>query len=261
MMSISVCNLTKSLSDEVVVPVIRAINRQIAEDFAPHWHWEARLRLEGDTPNRTLKDMKQSPVDLRGDAILYLWDSVADVDGALGYHDQNNRGLPFGFVFTDLSEALGEHWSVTLSHEALELVGDANVNTLALGPHPNDPSRLVFHWYEMCDAVQAETYKVDGVEVSNFVLPLYFTPDEQVGGRNDFLTRPGANGRTLRSFGINPGGYVGFFDPETGKHETVAADEMAKKRLATKARARAKETRPQPRGATRMSARAAAKRR
>ena len=27
----------------------------------------------------------------------------------------------------------------------------------------------------MCDAVQDESYKIDGVEVSNFVLPLYFT--------------------------------------------------------------------------------------
>ena len=40
----------------------------------------------------------------------------------------------------------------------------------------------------MCDAVQAESYTIDEVEVSNFVLPLYFTGGEELGG-NDFLGR------------------------------------------------------------------------
>ncbi|MGH7182247.1 MAG: hypothetical protein ACREJN_09760 [Nitrospiraceae bacterium] len=76
---------------------------------------------------------------------------------------------------------------------------------LAQGPHPAEPSKSVFHWYEMCDAVQTETYEIDGVAVSNFVLPLYFTGGDEVGGRNDFLGRS-YKGKTLRSFGVNPGG-------------------------------------------------------
>jgi hypothetical protein len=176
--------------------------------------------------------LKQAPQDLRGDAIIYLWDSVADIDDAVGYHDQNNRGLPYGFVFTDIAKELKEPWSVTLSHEVLELVGDANANTFAAGPHPEDPKRIVFHWYEMCDAVQAESYEIDGVKVSNFVLPLYFTVGEQVGARNDYLGE--RKGRSLKSFGVNPGGYVGFFDPEKGDHETFEADATARKRMATK---------------------------
>ncbi|MDH3600886.1 MAG: hypothetical protein OEU26_14765, partial [Candidatus Tectomicrobia bacterium] len=155
-----------------------------------------------------------SLADMRGDAVLYLWDET-DVPGALGYHDRNNRGIPYGFIFTDLIESLGESWTVTLSHEALELIADPEVNLLVMGPHPDGSGRTVFHWYEMCDAVQNETYRIDGVEVSNFVLPLYFTGSEEIGGRNDFLgTQVG--GQTLLSFGVNPGGYVGFFDPEVG---------------------------------------------
>jgi hypothetical protein len=51
---------------------------------------------------------------------------------------------------------------VTLSHEALELVGDPEVNLLVKGPHPNrNERREVFHWFEMCD-VQAETCDIDG---------------------------------------------------------------------------------------------------
>ena len=38
--------------------------------------------------------------------------------------------------------------------EVLELIGDTQVNLLVQGPHPADPTRVVFHWFEMCDAVQ-----------------------------------------------------------------------------------------------------------
>ena len=82
----------------------------------------------------------------------------------------------------------------------------------------------------MCDAVQAEQYEIDGVPVSNFVLPLYFTGGDELGGRNDYL------GTTLQSFGVNPGGYVGFFDANLGDHDTVLADDLARKRSALKAR-------------------------
>ena len=169
----------------------------------------------------------------------HLWDEI-DVEDALGYHDQNARGIPYGFVFTDLAKKLGEPWSVTFSHEALELIADPEVNLLVMGPHPADPNKTVFHWYEMSDAVQNETYEIDQVRVSNFVLPLYFTGSDEVGGRNDFLGRS-HGGKTLNSFGINPGGYVGYYDPETGKHELFSrkGDLVAKKRLELKGKASA----------------------
>ena len=83
----------------------------------------------------------------------------------------------------------------------------------------------------MCDAVQAESYKVDGVAVSNFVLPLYFTMGEQVGARNDLLNR---GPKPLRSFGIKDGGYIGFYDPDVKDHVTVPADAKGQHRLTTK---------------------------
>lgn len=230
-MIISVVNFTKSVKDEVVQNTIRAINRQVSEDFEPYWHMGGKLRLEGPGT----KENRQSPEELRGDAIIYLWDQIADVKDALGYHDLNNRGIPYGFVFTEVARQMKEPWSVTLSHEALEIIGDAEVNILAAGPHPTKPQQLVYYWYEMCDAVQAETYPMDGIAVSNFVLPLYFTTDSEIGARNDFLGRR-YNGQTLKSFGVNPGGYVGFFNPAKNKDETFAqfGDVLAKNRLQMK---------------------------
>lgn len=232
-MIISVINHTNgAISDEEVQTTLRAVNRQIREDFETYWSLGAELRLEGRSSQQpdtaTLADM-------RGEAVIYLWDE-ADVDDAIGYHDRNNRGIPFGFVFTRISADLGEPWTVTLSHEALELIGDPEVNLLVKGPHP-DENREVFHWYEMCDAVQTETYLLEGIAVSNFVLPLYFTGGEELGGRNDFLGRS-YDGKTLRSFGVNPGGYVGFFDPEIGDHSTFSleGDALARRRLKIKLR-------------------------
>lgn len=231
-MIISVINhASAKIADAEIQQVLRALNRQIEGDFAPYWSLSATLRLEGRSGKQP---SKQSLSDMRGDAVLYLWDQV-DVDGALGYHDLNHRGIPFGFVFTELSEKMDEHWSVTLSHEALELIADPEVNLLVMGPHPKELGRDVFHWYEMCDAVQAETYEIDHVAVSNFVLPLYFTGGEEAGGRNDFLGSVHA-GKTLRSFGVNPGGYVGFYDPELEDMATVDADAKAARRREIKSR-------------------------
>jgi hypothetical protein len=239
-MIISIVNHTNGkVTDEELQTAIRVINRQIAEDFTPYWSLAATLRLEGRSASQP--DSAQA-ADMRGDAVIYLWDK-SDVEGALGYHFQNNRGIPFGFVFTSIAEELGEPWSITLSHEALELIGDAETNQLAIGPHP-DPAqdRSVFFWFEMCDAVEAESYEIEGVKVSNFLLPLYFTgtrDNDEPGARNDYLGRA-YKGQTLRSFGINPGGYVGFFDPQTGKNETYSlrADAAAKQRYETKCEVR-----------------------
>jgi hypothetical protein len=235
-MQITLANYSRQ-EDSRVQAVLRAVNQQISEDFQPYWSQGAQLRLGGRTDRRI---DAERPVDLAGDAILYLLDDPNDptMRGVLGYHEQNQRGIPFGFVFTSISAQLGEDWSVTLSHEALELIGDANVNKLAAGPDPRDPQSpngYVLHWFEMCDAVQSESYKIDGIGVSNFVTPLYFTIGEQEGGRNDFLSLTHTSG-TLQSFSVNPGGYVGFLDPRTNTMETFATDQQARQRLEVKSR-------------------------
>ncbi len=206
-MKISVINATQMEYQEVQT-VIRAVNRQLQEDFKKYWHKDVELVLEGWTGVEPDPD---NPFEIRGEAILYLWDQD-DVDGALGYHALTNMGIPFSFVFTQLSVDLDEKWSVTLSHEALEMAVDPEINLLAQGPHPDpdEGGRMVYHWYELCDAVQAQTYTIDDVEVSNFLLPLYFTPGEEQINHNDFL------GLGVKSFGVAPGGYVGFYDPLKG---------------------------------------------
>src|SRR5262245_56658929 len=86
---ISVINHTNGkLKDGEVQAAVRAINRQIAEDFMPYWGFDAQLWLEGKT-GRTPNE--QDLPDMRGEAVLYLWDKI-DVEGAVGYHEKNFRG-------------------------------------------------------------------------------------------------------------------------------------------------------------------------
>ena len=69
-MIISVINQTNGqISDEELQIAIRAINRQIREDFEPYWSLGATLRLEGRSEK---KPSAESLADMRGDAVIYM---------------------------------------------------------------------------------------------------------------------------------------------------------------------------------------------
>ena len=235
-MIISLINHSKVITDEQVQEVIRAINRQLKEDFEPYWSFSATLRLEGPIGKRP---GLSSFSDMRGDAVLYLVDGVNSL-GATGWHLANYGDIPYGIVFLGLCAKIKEAWSITLSHEALELVGDPMCNLLVQGNDPLDRRRRVFHLFEMCDAVQAENYSIDGVALSNFVLPSYFSLGEQPGRRNDFLGRSYKD-KTLESFGMNPGGYLNILDPKAGNWEqpVYGDDKEAQRRKKLKSQVKA----------------------
>jgi hypothetical protein len=59
--------------------------------------------------------------------------------GALGYHFINAAEVPFGFVF--VLDPNSNEWTITLSHEALEMIIDPTANVLvpgAIGIGPRD---------------------------------------------------------------------------------------------------------------------------
>lgn len=205
--SIAIINFSMHLSDQAVQEAIRAVNRQIVEDFAPIWGAGRMLRLHAAGFDPTDPDsLEEEPV--QADSVIYLVDQPT-LPGALGFHDMNARGLPFGFVFIlDLSD-----WTVTLSHEVLELISDPTVNIFVPGPDPRDSTNWVLHAYENCDAVERTSYEIDGVRVSNFLTPHYFTFGDKPGTRNDFL------GVGVTSFGVTRGSHIAFFDLSTNTWE------------------------------------------
>lgn len=200
--TISVINFS-SQTDATIQRAVRAVNRQVEEDFMPAWGHGWRCRVDApafDPIGLTVDQLSdETPEPVRADGVIYMIDQ-STLPGALGYHSINSVELPVGFVFTDLIP----EWSVTLSHEVLEMIADPTVNIFVPGPHPTEPGALALHSYEVCDAVERHSYLIDGVEVSDFVTPWYFSFGEGQGTRNDFL------GLDLPSFGVLPGCHLGI---------------------------------------------------
>ena len=122
---------------------------------------------------------------------------TADVEGALGYHDLTDDGLPLAKVFVDTTVDYGEQVSVTASHELAEMLVDPAIQ---LGAWDN---KETWWAYEVCDAVQADVFKVGGQWMSDFVLPAWF----------ESFRRPGSTafdhlGKVTRPFQIAPRGYM-----------------------------------------------------
>ena len=132
-----------------------------------------------------------------------------------------------GFVFVlDPSD-----WTVTLSHEVLELILDPTVNIFVPGPDPQNASNIVLHTYEACDAVERISYDIDGIVVSDFLTPSYFTIGDAPGTRNDFL------GVGVPSFGVTQNSHIAFLDLSTGTFETVFGQQAPSMAAAKKQKA------------------------
>jgi hypothetical protein len=213
LMIISVINHHESgIADNNLLEAIRAINRQITHDFRPYWNLSGELRLGGKKGPRAPRQQET----VRGDAVIYLFSETRKdrIDRwTAGYHFKETDGIPTAYIYVQGGDMTD--WSVSLSHEALELIANPLVNLFVRGPHPGpNAERDVFHSFEVCDAVKEEFYLVDGKKVSNFLLPLYFTREGQNHGRIVYRDREGAS--PLTSFGLNPGGYIPFYDSEDG---------------------------------------------
>jgi hypothetical protein len=127
-------------------------------------------------------------------------DYIPEAPDALAYHTTDARGRPklvigWGVVKsnggTPYTGALS--LSATLSHEVLETIIDPYVNFWA----DLDADHEVA--LEVCDPVEGDSYEIDGVAVSNFVGPRWFSDGK---GPYDFM------GRLTAPRTMSPGGYM-----------------------------------------------------
>lgn len=189
---ISVINQTTCVTDVQAQPVVAAMQVQVHRDFAPAWGIDADLVFvaKGQTP------------DPQSWWMVLLDDS--DAAGALGYHELTPSGLPIGKVFCKTDIKYGLEWSVTASHELLEMIGDPDINLTVF--HSMTRNGGMLYAFENCDAVEDDKfgYKIDGVMMSDFVLPSYFQPS--IPGKWDFC------GHLQGPYpSLLPGGYLSQF--------------------------------------------------
>jgi len=213
MFKVIVVNQSSRLSNLVFQQAVRAINMQLRGHFGPAWNINCSCGT---------KYKKSAPPD----AYMYIMDEPT-IDNALGYHDvdEKNMSQPVGYVFLNVCDLIGENFSKTLSHEMCELVLNRHCNYYAIGTHPRNSRKKAAIWLEACDAVQDQGYEIYGVEVSDFLFPHYFTPKDEEGSRNNFLID-----KPVASFGVNPGGYIGYYDFDLKIETTFMADDRASKR-------------------------------
>jgi hypothetical protein len=189
---VAITNQTSVLSDSQVQAVIPALQSQVSDDFRAYWDVDCTLTL---LP-------KDQPLPAGWWQIVVI--DNPDVAGALGYHEMSSQGTPLGKVFAKLDIDNGQSWTVTLSHELLEMLADPWINWMAQGEDGH------IYALEVADAVEADElgYSIDGVLVSDFVTPGWFEQTEN--DRVDFKQR------IHTRLELAPGGYISVLDLKRG---------------------------------------------
>jgi hypothetical protein len=209
-MLIAILNQSKLVTDADAVTMTEAIATQVRMDAAPLWDRAPAAVVFYTDPAAV-------PAAAHGIAIV---DAIQDQPkGVLGFHTEDRGGKLWGVVaaqpeLDNGGKVTTGDWSVSsvLSHEVLEMYIDPNCNLWA-----NDGKGSAYS-FEVCDPVEAPTYTVSGVSVSNFVTPAWFDPLAAATAQFDKL------GQLKTPFSILKGGYVVY--ESAGKEHQKFGDEF-----------------------------------
>src|SRR5215472_1066650 len=177
-----------------VAKVSAALQKQVTRDLAPIWDISATVdsfeKLEDVPP---------------GYWPIIIMDDI-QTSGAAGVHEDKD-GQPFALVTAgDL-----DTWSLTASHETIEMLVDPSGNRIVAGDSPkNDQGRVTF-LVEPCDPSEAADfgYSVNGILVSDFYTPRYFDPVAASGVRYSYT------GAIKEPHQVLHGGYLSWKDSAT----------------------------------------------
>lgn len=202
---IAIINESTVLTTEQVETAVSAIQIQLDRDFSLVWGKSAHLEI-----------IKQRS-DLAADSWLMAILDDSDQADALGYHDLTAAGQPIGKVFvkTDIDNDLS--WTVTLSHEILEILVDPDVNYTVFNQTKVNSGNL--YAMEVCDAVESDSdgYEIDNVLVSDFIYPSWFDT-----WRQPHSVKFDHTGKLNKPLEIAPDGYTSIF-PIPNHHGWVQA--------------------------------------
>lgn len=205
MIVIVVKNQASVVSDEQVQAILHALQTQLDRDLCPSWSL-GQFHLEFRAKDAAIA---------KGEWQFVFLDNTSDAS-ALGYHDTTANGDPIAYIGVKETTDDGGVWSVTASHELCEM---------AVNPHLDDseynaPSNRL-DIKEVCDAVEADAlgYAINGVQVSDFVLPGWFQPEVASSVPLSFC------GHVSKAYELAPGGYISFVDlskPQNGWQQVFA---------------------------------------
>ena len=185
--------------------LIAALQVYVDKHIAPVW----------GTPAKLIKSK-----DFVKDAWAIVFLDKADQPGALAYHDLTPSGLPLSKVFVKTTVDAHELVSVSTSHELVEMLVDPAINMMTTGPDPK-----TMYAYESADPVEALSFNVNGIAMSDFVYPSYFEIFRKAGS-----ARFSEVNTVKKPFQILAGGYQIIF--KNGKWSQVFGSAAKKKRFA-----------------------------
>ena len=189
---IALVSETPHITASQLTRVGAALQKQASRDFGPLWGIQATV---------------DSFVSL-DDVPLGYWpvivrDDIGD-SSAAGFH-QDENGQPFALV------EYSRQWSLTASHETLEMLADPFGNRLIAGDSVKPGQGRVEYLVEVCDPSEAASfaYRVNGVLVSDFYTPRFFDPIASSGVQYSFT------GAIKKPRQVLKGGYLSWHDPIT----------------------------------------------
>jgi hypothetical protein len=181
--------LAPDLTPSLLMQIAGAAATQACEHFAAMWESSGVVVNVADYAASVPPD----------DSALIITDNPVNPN-ALGDHETVASGRPsgriyLGPIFANGGNLIKGQWalSAVISHEVLEMVGDPYTNWWC------DGADGLQYALEVCDPVEGDTYEVDGISVSNFVGPRYFSAGP---GPYDYL------GKLTKGFTMTSGGYL-----------------------------------------------------
>ena len=168
--------------------VAAALQKQAIRDFGPLWQVNATV----------------DAFDRLADVPVGYWPLIVldEVEGAAGYHHDEN-GQPFSVI------EYSDSWSLTASHEMLEMLADPFGSRLIPGRSPKADQGLVEFLVEVADPSEAAEfgYTVNGLLVSDFFTQRFYDPVAANGVRYSF------GGHIQEPRQVLPGGYISWRNP------------------------------------------------
>jgi hypothetical protein len=210
---VAIVNHSTVVSDREVTAAVHALQLQVSNHFEPHWNAGAALLVVHSTPAGNAGAMRAAKLAQQLPAGAWLLSILDDSDqaDALGYHELDAKGIPNGKVFAKTDRENKLSWTVTASHELLEMLGDPYANLCV--QVAKDGTALA---YETGDAVEDDRfgYKIGKVLVSDFVYPSWFIAGSS--GPWDY------GGHCTAPLQLLPGGYIGVWKPGKGWTQATA---------------------------------------
>lgn len=190
---IALVSETPSVSLDELTQVAAAVQKQVTRDASPIWNLSATVDGFGK-----LEDVPP------GYWHVLIRDDVPGDEA--GVHQLDGTNQPYALV------QFGTQWSLTASHEVLEMLVDPFGSRLSAGDSPKPDQGRVQFLVEICDPCQsaAFAYTVNGVLVSDFCTPEYFAPTGTTSAQYSFTGAVSGPRQVLAD------GYLTWVYPPTG---------------------------------------------